>query len=151
KMKEDCRIIMEGLSRRKTPIVIVSAGGSSGRKHIEWHLEVIDEVAKELGRTFKVAIMDTTIDKDYLKKRIQNEKIEGCQHDNILTEEAIENSTEIVAQVGVEAIVKALEMNPDIVLAGRANDNACFAAEPVRRGFDKGLALHMGKIVECGS
>lgn len=151
KMKEDCRIIMEGLSRRKTPIVIGSAGGSGGRKHIEWHLEVIDEVAKELGRTFKVAIIDTTIDKDYLKKRIQNEKIEGCQHDNILTEEAIENSTEIVAQVGVEAIVKALEMNPDIVLAGRANDNACFAAEPVRRGFDKGLALHMGKIVECGS
>src|SRR5699024_5345658 len=63
----------------------------------------------------------------------------------------IENSYEIVAQVGVEAIVKALDLNPDIVLAGRANDNACFAAEPVRQGFDKGLSLHMGKIIECGS
>ena len=64
---------------------------------------------------------------------------------------AIDNATEIVAQVGTEALIKALDMNPDIVLAGRACDNACFAADAVRKGFNKGLALHLGKIVECGS
>ena len=151
KMKEDCRIMMEGILRKKTTVVMGSAGGSGGRKHIEWHLEIIDEVAKEMGRTFKVAVIDTTLDKEYLKQRARKETIEGCQHDVVLTEEIIENTEEILAQVGVESIIKALELNPDIVLAGRANDNACFAAEPVRQGFDKGIALHLGKIVECGS
>lgn len=151
KMKEDCRIIMEGLLNKKTSVVMGSAGGSGGRKHIEWHLQIMDEVAKEMGHVFKVAVIDTTIDKEYLKQRARKEKILGCQHDGILTEEQIDNATEIIAQVGVEAIIKALDLNPDIVLAGRANDNACFAADAVRKGFDKGLALHLGKIVECGS
>lgn len=150
-MKEDCRIMLEGLEIKKTPIVIGSAGGSGGRPHIDWHLEIFDELAKEKGKTYKIAIIDTTLDKDYLKKRVANEKILGCQHDRILTEQMVEEATEIVAQVGVEAIIKALDLNPDIVLAGRANDNACFAAEPVRQGFNKGLALHAGKILECGS
>lgn len=151
KMKEDCRIMMEGLLTKKTPMIMGSAGGSGGRKHIKWHLEIMDEVAKEMGRTFKVAIVDTTLDKEYLKERARKEKIQGCQHENILTEEAIDEATEIVAQVGTEALIKALDMNPDIVLAGRACDNACFAADAVRKGFDKGLALHLGKIIECGS
>ena len=150
-MKEDCRIMMEGLDIKKTPLVMGSAGGSGGRPHVKWQLDIMDEVAREKGRTYKVAIIDTTLDKEYLKKRARKERIEGCQHDKVLTEEAIEESTEIVAQIGVEALIKALDLNPDIVLAGRANDNACFAAEPVRRGFDKGLALHLGKILECGS
>ena len=151
KMKEDCRIIMEGIIAKKTPVVMGTAGGSGGKDHIQWHLDIINEVAKEIGRNFKVAIIETTLDKDYLKKRAGTETIKGCNHDGVLTEEIVENCGEIVAQIGVEAIVKALELNPDIVLAGRANDNACFAAEPVRRGFDKGIALHLGKIVECGS
>ena len=151
KMKEDCRIMMEGLLTNKTTMVMGSAGGSGGHKHIKWHLDIMDEVAKEMGKTFKVAIVDTTLDKEYLKQRVRKERIEGCQHDAILTEEAIDNATEIVAQVGTEALIKALDMNPDIVLAGRACDNACFAADAVRKGFDKGLALHLGKIVECGS
>jgi len=35
--------------------------------------------------------------------------------------------------------------------AGRAYDPAVFAAYPVMQGYDPGLALHMGKILECAS
>src|SRR6056297_1864674 len=104
KMKEDCRIMMEGIISKKTPVVMGTAGGSGGKDHIKWHLDIIDEVAKEMGRIFKVAIIETTLDKDYLKKRARNEAIKGCNHEGILTEEIIENCSEIVAQVGVEAI-----------------------------------------------
>jgi hypothetical protein len=38
-----------------------------------------------------------------------------------------------------------------VVLAGRAFDAGLSAALPIMRGCDKGLALHMGKILECGS
>ncbi len=151
KMKNDCRIMMEGLLKRKTAMVMGSAGGSGGRSHIEWHLKIMDEVAREMNKKFKVAVIDTTLDKEYLKKRAREEVIEGLGHEQPLTEELVENATEIVAQIGVEPIIAALEMDPSIVLAGRACDNACFAAEPVRRGFNKGLSLHVGKILECGS
>ncbi len=151
KMKNDCRIMMEGLLSKKTTMVMGSAGGSGGRPHIEWHLRIMNEVAKEMGKTFKVAVIDTTLDKDYLRERVRKETIVGLNHDQPLTEEIIDRCTEIIAQIGVEPIIKALDMNPDIVLAGRACDNACFAAEPIRRGYDKGLALHVGKILECGS
>ncbi len=151
KMKNDCRIMMEGLSLHKTTMVMGTAGGSGGRPHIKWHLDIMNEVAKEMGKKYKVAVIDTTLDKEYLKSRVKNEKIEGLSHDTYLNEEIIDNCTEIIAQIGVEPIIDALNMNPDIVLAGRACDNACFAAEPVRQGFNKGLALHLGKIIECGS
>ncbi len=36
-------------------------------------------------------------------------------------------------------------------LAGRAYDPAVFAALPIRRGFNPGLALHLGKILECAA
>lgn len=150
-MANDCRIMMEGLSIKKTPVVMGSAGGSGGRPHIDWHLNIMDNVAKEMGKTFKVAVIDTTLDKEYLKERCRKEVIEGCQHDSVLTEQMVDEATEIVAQIGVEALVKGLETGADIVLAGRANDNACFAAPAVMAGCEKGIALHAGKILECGS
>lgn len=150
-MENDCRIMMEGLSIKKTPMVMGSAGGSGGRPHIQWHLDIMNDVAKKMGKTFKVAVIDTTLDKEYLKERARKEVIQGCQHDQVLTEQMIDEATEIVAQVGVEALIKGLQTGADIVLAGRANDNACFAAPAIMAGCEKGVALHAGKILECGS
>ena len=45
--------------------------------------------------------------------------------------------------------MRALEGGADVVVAGRACDDAIFAALPVLRGFDPGLSLHCGKILEC--
>jgi hypothetical protein len=47
--------------------------------------------------------------------------------------------------------IQALEMGADVIIAGRSNDPAMFAALPIKEGFDPGLALHMGKILECGA
>ena len=65
--------------------------------------------------------------------------------------EAVEDAVHLVAQMGVEPFIAALEEGADIVLAGRAYDPAAFAALPIMRGFDPGLALHMGKILECAA
>jgi len=57
----------------------------------------------------------------------------------------------VVAQMGIEPIIKALDAGAQVVLAGRCYDPAVFAAPAVRAGFDKGLAVHLGKILECAS
>jgi hypothetical protein len=68
-----------------------------------------------------------------------------------LTEEAIDASTHIVAQMGNEPLIGALEAGCQVVMAGRCYDPANFAALPILRGYDPGLALHLGKILECGA
>ena len=53
--------------------------------------------------------------------------------------------------MGIEPIERALEAGCQVVLAGRCYDPAVFAALPIMQGFDKALALHMGKILECAA
>ncbi|MGE0719051.1 MAG: acyclic terpene utilization AtuA family protein, partial [Alphaproteobacteria bacterium] len=104
-----------------------------------------------LGHSFRVAVIDTTLDADWLRRRAEKEMIAGCQHDRRLTPADVDACVEIVAQIGVEPYIEALRRHkPDIILAGRSCDNAIFAALPVMLGFPKGLALHLGKILECG-
>ena len=50
-----------------------------------------------------------------------------------------------------DPVIEALRSGAEVVVAGRAFDAALTAALPIMRGIDRGLALHMGKIVECGS
>ncbi len=68
-----------------------------------------------------------------------------------LTHVAIDASPHIVAQIGVEPFMRALAAGAQVVLAGRAYDPACFAALPIARGYDVGLALHCGEILECAA
>ena len=68
-----------------------------------------------------------------------------------VTEGDVDACTNIVAQMGHEPIVDALQQGADVVLAGRAFDAALSATLPIMRGIEPGLAMHMGKIVECGS
>lgn len=69
-----------------------------------------------------------------------------------LTHAAIDASPNIVAQRRPGVHAHLLEAGAQVVLAGRAHhDPACFAALPILRGYDEGLALHCGKILECAA
>jgi Domain of unknown function (DUF4387)/Acyclic terpene utilisation family protein AtuA len=66
----------------------------------------------------------------------------------------INDATRIVAQMGLEPFLKAMNENPtfDIIIGGRAYDPAPYAAFCLWKGFtDLGIAYHMGKIMECGA
>jgi hypothetical protein len=68
-----------------------------------------------------------------------------------LTAAEVDASARLVGQMGTEAFLRALALEPDIILAGRACDTAIFAAVPLLLGFAPGLATHMAKIIECTS
>ncbi len=53
--------------------------------------------------------------------------------------------------MGVEPFITALRGGAEVIIAGRAYDPAVFAAFPIWQGFDWGLAIHMGKILECAA
>ena len=102
------------------------------------------------GSAFRMAAIRAEIPKAELKRRIgAAEPFEGLGPGGILSDEVLDRCGPISAQMGTEPFIKALDAGADVIVAGRACDDAVFAALPVLKGFDTGLALHCGKILEC--
>ena len=147
----DLTYILKASLELKCPLIIGTAGGAGGRPHLDWFIKIFQNVVKTIGKRVKIAIISAEQDKKYLKIALDNNLIENFEMGRAATYEDIDRSTHIVAQMGIEPIIESLKEKVDVVIAGRAYDAALMAAVPIMLGFDKGLAYHMGKIIECGS
>lgn len=150
-VKRDLRFMLTAGVRRGIPVVIGTAGGSGARPHVDWCEAIIREIAAEEKLTFKMGVIYADIPKARVRRHLLKVEIVPLTCVPPLTEEALDESVNIVAQMGVEPIQKALAAGCQVVLAGRCYDPAVFAALPIALGFDPGLALHMGKILECAA
>ncbi len=146
----DLGYILEASLPRKVPLVIGSAGTSGSEPGIRWLLDIIRELQKQRGLTLKVAVVHAEQDKATVKSMLNAGKVRPLGPEPALTEDVIDAATRIVGLMGVEPLIAALDLDPDIVLAGRCCDAAIFASVAIREGFPKGLAWHMGQILECG-
>lgn len=151
--KKDLRpMLTHGLNSR-IPVIIGSAGGSGARIHVEWTLGLICEILKEQGRTgVKTAVIWADIPSEAVVNSLRRGTISPLGS-NLpeLTVERIRATTRIVAQMGHEPIVEALEADADIIVCGRSYDPAPFAAAAIHNGFNAALGYHMGKILECAA
>ncbi len=150
-VKRDLEIMLEAGINNHIPVIIGTAGGSGAESHLNWCKEIIYEIAKERDLKFKLAIIHSEFSKEEIKKSLRNNKIEPLGPVPELTEDIIDETTSIVGQMGIEPYIKALEENVDVILGGRTYDPVVFAAPAIKEGYDKGLALHIGKILECSS
>lgn len=150
-MKRDIRLLLLAGRRHGIPVLIGTGGGAGAAVHVEWARSIIEEIAREDGLSFTLAVITAEQDKDYLRRRIRAGKVEPMPGVPALTEERLDGCERLVAQMGMEPFIKALDEGADVVLAGRACDSAIFAAFPTRAGFDPALGLHVGKILECGA
>ena len=108
------------------------------------------DIAGKRGLKFRLAVITSDVDPGYLAKRAETEQIPGIDGKAALTPAHVKSCSTIVAMMGVEPMLKALDAGADVIVAGRATDNGTIGAYPIWRGADKGLALHMGDIMECG-
>jgi hypothetical protein len=135
----------------KVPVLVGSSGGSGAKPHLQWTLDIIRDIAREHGLSFRLAVIHGEIDKEVVLRAFEGGQISPLPPAGPLTREDIVASTHIVGQMGVEPFVRALEAGAEVIVAGRSYDPAMFAALPVLQGLDKGLAMHMGKILECAA
>lgn len=151
-VKKDLSIMLSKGIPNKIPIIIGSAGGAGARPHVESTLHILREIIEEEGYQAKIAVIWADFDQDYIIQMQKDGKIKPLT-DNIppLTEEMIKETPSIVAQMGHEPILEALQEGADIIVCGRAYDPSPFAAIGIYHGMDKGLSYHLGKILECGA
>ena len=149
--KKDLSILMAARHRANIPLVVGTAYTAGARPHLEKTVDIIREIAAENGYSLRLAVVAADIDKSDLKNCLRQGRVRDFEHPDSLSEEAVDRSRHIVAQMGVEPLIEAIRSGADIIVAGRSYDPALIAALPIMHGFDKGLAIHMGKILECGA
>jgi len=150
--KKDLKIILENGVPKKVPIIIGSAGGAGASVHVEWTMDIINEILQEQNLQAKIAIIWADIPNEMVIEANRQGKVNPLSP-NIpaLTDEIIEQTNGIVAQMGHEPILEALREGADIIVCGRAYDPSPFAAIGIFHGKDPGLSYHLGKILECGA
>lgn len=150
-VKRDMTLMLKAACELNIPLVIGTAGGCGADVHVAREVEIIRQIAKEQKLSFKMAVISSEFSKEELIGQLNCGNIEKLGPAPIPTQEDIESSTHIVAQMGIEPIIQALDDGAQVVICGRCYDPAAFAAPAIRWGYDKALALHLGKILECAA
>ena len=153
-IKEDLRTIIVSAKKKAIPFILSCGSPAGSNQELERALKAVDEIAKEENIKLRIAVIPGEIDKEYLKQKIRagakvRRLVETESLPEYLTEEDVDRSKRIVAQMGAEPIMRALDLDVDGIITGRALDVGLYMALPLKRGFDKALAAHMAKTIEC--
>jgi hypothetical protein len=150
-MDADLRPLLKAAVEAGIPLIIGSAGGAGGNLHLAGIAYLIRAIAKQEGLKFRLALIQAEIEKSLVKEKLQQGKVAPLGPVPELSADDVDRSVRIVAQMGVEPFVRALQDGAQVIVAGRASDPGMFAALPILDEMDKGLSIHMGKILECGA
>jgi Acyclic terpene utilisation family protein AtuA len=150
-IEHELEVIIGTALRLGVPVIVGSSGGAGADAHLEWTEDIVLNLAKRLGWSFKLATISSELRAEYVLEKLALGEVITFESGSALTADDVLGSRRIVAQMGPEPIVAALQSGAQVVLAGRSCDDALFAAYPISQGYDRGLATHMGKILECGA
>ena len=148
-MKRDLALMLEAGVEHNIPVIIGSAGGGGSDPQVAFVQEIAEEIAKEKGLSFRMAVIHAEQPKDFIKKKIGEGKVAPLGPINDLTDEDVDETHRVVGMMGVEPFQKALDDGAQVVIAGRATDASIYSAIPLMRGYDPGLVWHLAKIIEC--
>lgn len=147
----DLKPALVGAVRNRIPLVVGSAGFAGATPNVDLTLEIVRRICREEGLHPRLAVVRSDVDKAAVIDSLEAGHIEPMPGAPALTRQLIEQSSHIVGQIGTDPFIAALEQGADVVITGRSCDTAIYAAMPIWRGYDPGLALHMAKIMECGA
>ena len=149
-VKEILRTLLSECREADVPLIIGSAATAGAQPHVDWLEAVIREVSVEEGMAYRLGKIYSDVGPAYLEEKIDDGKTMPLDDAEVLSRETIEGAEHVVANMGPEPIIKAMDRGADVVLAGRASDVSIFSAIPIAEGLDAGLAMHLAKTVECG-
>ncbi|HEX4366381.1 MAG TPA: acyclic terpene utilization AtuA family protein [Rhodopila sp.] len=150
-IRRDLRLMLNAAVRAGIPLVIGTCGGAGGAPHLDLVAGMAREIAREDGLHFKMALIQAEQDKASLKRRVAAGRVTPLVRQPVLTDATIDGSSRVVAMMGPEPFVTALDAGAQVVLAGRASDPASWVAAATRAGLPPAPAWYAGKMLECGA
>jgi hypothetical protein len=149
--RRDLRLVLNGALSLGIPLLIGTAGSAGAGPHLDATLELVRAIAAEDGLTFKLAVIRADLPRDVLKAAAASGRTRPLGNIAEIDADTVDRASQIVGQMGVGAFLRALDEDPDVIIAGRACDTAIFASVPIMLGYEPGAVLHMSKIIECTS
>ncbi len=150
-VKRDLRYMLKAGVELGVPVVVGTAGGSGAKAHLDWCRDIVLEIAAEEKLDFKLGLIYADVAPELIKQAIRDKKTEALADLAPLSETDVDQAAAVVAQMGTERIIAALDAGCRVILAGRAYDPSCFSSLPIKLGYDPALATHLGKILECAA
>jgi hypothetical protein len=148
----DLSLCLRAAEECAAPVVVGTAGGAGAEPHLAFALDCLRAAAREAGRAgLRVALVHAEQPRERVRAWVAEGRTQSFSGGPLPTSAAVDACERIVAQMGIAAVGRALDEQPDVVLAGRASDVAIFAAPAIRAGGDPALAVHLGKVIECGA
>lgn len=147
----DLRILLREAIPRRVPILIGSAGTSGANPHLDYLIGIVRRLAAEMNLHFKLATVRSEVDREWLKAKLRAGKVSPLENAPALDPAVIDRSTHIVAMLGAEPFMAALQAGADVVITGRSSDTSIYAAVPMLHGINPGPVWHAAKVLECGA
>src|ERR1700730_7420195 len=149
-VKRDLEIVMAARAEAGIPLLIGTCGTSGCDAAVDWTRDIVLEIAQELGVKPRIAILYSEQDPAVLKAKNAQGRIHPLAPSAPVSGEVIDSCEHIVALMGAEPYIAALQAGADIILGGRTTDTAVLAAVPLMRGAAAGASWHAAKVAECG-
>ena len=149
-VKRDLALLLSARDRAGVPLLIGSCGTSGCDRALDDTLALVLEVAGTLKLRPRIAVLYSEQDKRVLKAKAAAGKVMALAPAKRVDDATLDACVHVVALMGPEPYIAAVEAGADIVLGGRTTDTAILAAVPLMRGAAAGAAWHAAKTAECG-
>ncbi len=150
-MRRDLRLMLHAALNAGIPFMVGTAGGAGGAPHLEMLASIVREIAAEDGLHFRMATINAEQDKDFVAQRVESGRVRALGRLPALNAAMLDRVSRIVAMMGPEPYMRALDDGAQVILGGRSTDPAPFAAVALRAGMPPAAAWYAGKMLECGA
>lgn len=149
----DLEIMLTESRRRGVPMIIGSASDTGTDRGVDLYVQIIrDQARRHNLKPFRLAYIYSGVSRDEARRRMQaGVQFQGLDGRPDLSLAELEATENIVAVMGAEPIIQALQAGADVIICGRSSDPALFAAPLIWKGYDKATAFYAGKVLECAS
>ena len=149
-IKRDLEVLIAAAHQARIPILIGSCGTGGTDAGVDWTAEIAVEVARSQGIAPRIALLYSEQSPAVIMAKNAAGMVRPLPPAGPLADTTIAACEHMVALMGPEPYMAALEQGADIVLGGRTTDTAVLAAAPLLRGAGAGPAWHAAKVAECG-
>ncbi len=149
-VEHDLRILLVACRDAGIPLIVGSCGTAGADAGVDWVAAIAMRIAEAERLSFCLARIYSEVDPEIVVEAIEQQRVHGLPPLGPLSADTARSCRHIVALMGHDPIVAALDAGAEVVLAGRATDTSLVAAVALRAGLPPGPAWHAAKTVECG-